>query len=93
MQNHYLKNNEVEAVLAMLRAQVETPPLFQARCERCHGLATEFARESLELRDGVVFGRESGQPISEFLSHHARLTEDQAAFFTAVLTRVKQEVE
>lgn len=93
MQNHYLKNNEIEPVLAMLRAQVETPPLFQARCEHCHGLAAELARRSLEFRHGIVYGRETGQPLREFLEHHVKLEADQVEFFTALLTRVKHEVD
>ena len=47
LRNHYLNDDLVAQVSDMLRAQVETPPLFGTRCARCHGNAAEFARASL----------------------------------------------
>jgi hypothetical protein len=93
MQNHYLKNSEIDPVLVMLQAQAVTEPLFQTRCQGCHGNAAEFARDHLELREGVVYGRGTQQPVGEFLRQHARLSADEAAFFTNLLTRVHGEVQ
>ena len=93
LQNHYFKNSEIEPVLAMLLAQVSSEPLFKERCLGCHGTASELARQSLELREGIVYVRRSGQPVSEFLRHHAGLQEPELAFFADLLARVTRETE
>lgn len=44
--------------------------LWDGQCGGCHGHAGDFARQALDLRDGVVFGRASGQKLDDFLVRH-----------------------
>lgn len=61
----------VVAVLAALPAGAEDlHALWDGQCGGCHGHAGDFARQALELRDGVVFGRSSGQKLDGFLIRH-----------------------
>lgn len=90
--NHYPPSGEVDAVYRMLLAQVNTPPRFKEECERCHATAAEFARASMYLMDDVIFGRESGQPIRQFLVHHRRLQQADVDFFSSLLERVVREI-
>lgn len=90
--NHYLTESEVDAVYDMLLAQATNPPRFRDECSRCHHSAAEFVRNSLDLRDGVLYNRTSGLPIRGFLNSHQKLTSDDAEFFDRLLTRVAQEI-
>lgn len=92
MQNHYLMESEVDAVYNMLLAQADIPPRFQDECSKCHGTAADFVRNSLELRDDVLFSRESGTPTREFLENHRKLIPADIEFFIDNLTRVANEV-
>lgn len=92
MGNHYLADSEVDAVYEMLLAQASTHARFKDECGSCHESAARFVRRSIELRDGVIYGRESGRPVGRFLEHHRGLDSDDAEFFTEVLTRVAREV-
>lgn len=94
LEHHYLPQDLVQPMYDMLLAQAETAPEFKQRCGRCHETAAELARESLEQRDGVLMGRESGRPVADFLPRHAklRLTAEETDFFVRLLTRVEREV-
>jgi hypothetical protein len=90
--NHYLASEEVDAVYAMLLAQAGNPPRFGDECASCHGTAAGFARASLEFREGLLYGRDSGSPVSGFLEQHRSLSREDVQYFTALLTRVAGEV-
>lgn len=49
LRQHYLADELVAPVMAMLTAQISTPALFAQRCAGCHGTAADFARKSLVL--------------------------------------------
>jgi hypothetical protein len=44
--------------------------LFQQRCGDCHEGAGKLAEESLFIVDGVLFGRDSGRDIRDYLADH-----------------------
>ncbi len=92
LSNHFLPLQDVDAVYAMLLAQAQTTPKFKQTCGGCHQSAAQFARDSLFLRSGVLYGRRSGQPVEAFLQDHRNLSGADAAFFAALLTRVANEV-
>lgn len=93
LRNHFLAAEEVEAVHAMLLAQASSNPQFKERCSGCHQSAAQFARDTLLFRSGVLYGRKSQQPVEEFLQSHRNNSAEDAAFFSALLTRVAREVE
>ena len=93
LRNHGLAGGQVEPMLAMLAAQIETTPVFAPKCGGCHGTAADFARRSLESRDGVLTGRANGKPVAAFLKSHGGLAADQIAPLVQTLTRVLGEVE
>ncbi len=92
MRNHYLTDSEVDAVYNMLLAQASNQARFKNECSSCHESAAEFVRNSLELRDGVLHGRESGRPVRHFLYRHRELDPGDIEFFEKLLTRVANEV-
>ena len=92
LKNHYLTDELVEPVTAMLVAQATAAPLFQARCAGCHGNAADFARKSLLLQDGVVTGKASGRPVDEYLRKHGGLAPEDIEPMVETLTRVLGEV-
>ena len=92
LSNHYLAENEVDAVHDMLLAQAVTEPRFRSNCSGCHDTAAEFVRSSIELRDGVSYGRRSGKKVIDFLREHQGLHEKEIDFYVEVLTRVAREV-
>ncbi|MEN8108597.1 MAG: hypothetical protein ABFS22_11395 [Pseudomonadota bacterium] len=92
LHNHYLAGNEVDAVYNMLLAQANNQARFKGECVSCHDAAAKFVRNSLELRDGVLYSRNSGRPVSRFLGHHMELNPDDVEFFINLLMRVAHEV-
>jgi len=92
LHNHYLAGNEVDAVYNMLLAQANNQARFKGECASCHDTAARFVRSSLELRDGVLYSRNSGVSISRFLDHHMELDPDDVEFFINLLTRIAHEV-
>ena len=91
MTNHYLTDELVAPVMQMLTAQVTTRPLFKQHCAGCHGAATEFARESLVLRDGKAVGRKGGRAVVEYLRTHGGLAPADIPVMAATLERVLRE--
>lgn len=92
LRNHYLTDDLVAPVLQMLQAQATTAPLFKEKCAGCHGSASAFARESLEMRGGVLIGRASQRPVRDYLQQHGKLAPSQVAPMVATLERVLGEV-
>jgi len=92
LHNHYLAGSHVDEVYTMLLAQAVTPPRFAEECRTCHGSAADFVRDSLVIRDGVLHGRTSSEPVREFLAGHRGLEDADAAFFAELLERVAREV-
>lgn len=92
LRNHYLPEEAVEPVVAMLLAQAGTTAQFAQRCRSCHDNAATFARASVRFQDGELLGVATGQPVASFLRRHQSLTADEAVFFTGLLERVRREV-
>ncbi len=78
---------ESEAIYAMLLAQIQTAPAYEQKCAGCHESAAEFAKASLEVRNGVFFGRKRAQPLADILKRHGKLTADEIPVVVDVLTR------
>ena len=92
LHNHYLAGKEVDGIYNMLLAQANTPPRFQQECSECHGIASEFVRESLILRDGELFSRKLQSSTRSFLGNHRKLNAEDVDFFVKQLTRVAHEI-
>lgn len=92
LHQHYLADDLVAPVTAMLLAQATTTPLFKSHCAACHGDAAALARKSLLMKDGVLTGKAGGQPVSDFLRTHGGLAPDEVPAMTATLQRVLGEV-
>lgn len=92
LHQHYLADELVAPVMAMLTAQVTTPALFAQRCVACHGTAADFVRKSLALRQGELVGKDSGRPVAQTLLTHGKLTEQEASLVVESLRRVHLEV-
>jgi len=92
LRNHYAPDREVEAIYAMLLAQVTTAPRFKAECSNCHDSASQFIRNSIIVQDGELISRYSGESVREFMQTHRRLNRDDIEFFINLLTRVAGEV-
>ena len=76
----------------MLLAQATTKPRFKDECGSCHETAAKLVRDTLELRDGVLYSRDSGDPVRRFLNHHRDLDLNDVEFFVQLLTRVAHEI-
>lgn len=92
LHNHYLTESEVDAVYDMLLAQSRNQARFKVECGGCHAIAAKLVRTTLELRDGMLYGRQSGRLVRTFLAHHRELDPDDIEFYTNLLTRVAHEV-
>lgn len=90
--NHGVPAARVKPVYDMLLAQARTGRQFAARCAGCHETAAALVRDSLEMRDGVLTGRETGRPVAEYMKRHARLPPDEVTFFVDLLNRIEGEV-
>lgn len=70
----------------------EQPGLFRERCGACHEGAGVLAKQSLVVVDGVLFGKDSGRDIRDFLpGHFGRLTEPQLGAVYSALLRVVRD--
>lgn len=92
LRNHYLTPDLYEPAMAMLTAQAKNPPLFSRKCSGCHDTAAEFARKSLDVKNNVLMGRDSGKPVIEYLKKHGKVTPEEAATLVQTLKRVHGEV-
>ena len=93
LHQHVLADELVAPVIAMLTAQVNTPPVYAAKCAGCHGAASAFARASLDLRDGVPVARRSGRTLQAVLQPgHGGLSADEQRVVVDSLARVRREV-
>jgi hypothetical protein len=92
LKQHYLADEMVETVMAMLRGQATTPPLFRQHCASCHGRASSFARESLVLEGGVLKGRTGARVVAQLLRAHGDLDAAEVPVVVESLTRVLGEV-
>lgn len=90
--NHYLAGNDVDAIYNMLLAQAVSQARFKDECAGCHGSAAGFVRSSLELCEGMLYGRNSGRPVDGFLSQHMALGAADVVFYNNLLTRIANEV-
>lgn len=90
---HHMPASGLQApVVAMLTAQVSTPPTFKAECGACHGTAADFARRSLVQRQGVLTGQDTGRPVADYLRRHGGLAPQEIAPMVQSLERVHREV-
>lgn len=89
---HYLTDELVAPVMAMLAAQAATAPRFKEQCGNCHGTAADFSRKSLVVEQGVLKGRKSGQPVSDYLARHGGLAPAEVSPMVKTLERVLGEV-
>lgn len=92
LRQHYLTDELLVPVMQMLQAQATATPLFKEKCAGCHGSASAFARESLEMRGGVLIGRTSQRPVRDYLQRHGKLAPGEVAPMVATLERVLGEV-
>jgi hypothetical protein len=92
MGNHYLSEEEVDAVYQMLFSLATSPGKYRKECNSCHDIAAEFVRSKLVLRDGTLYGRGTGRPVHEFLEVHRGLEPEDVDFYMELLTRVAGEV-
>jgi len=92
LRNHYLTEELVAPVRAMLMAQLTTKPLFGQKCAGCHGNAAAFARQSLSVVNGVLVGRASGIKVRDYLASHGRLEPHDVPILLDTLLRVRHEV-
>jgi hypothetical protein len=90
--SHYLADSEVDATFNMLLSQASSQARFKNACSGCHDTAAKFVRRSTEFKIGVLYARESEQPVRDFLEQHQNLQPDDVEFFTMLLTRVADEV-
>ena len=93
LQNHYLSGHSVEPVYNMLLAQAGNESRFKIECSKCHDNAANFVRSSLVLRDDVLYGRDTGLPIREFLTTHRKLHQQDIEYYLQQLTRIYKEVK
>lgn len=92
LHNHYLADDLVGPVMAMLAAQVTTPPLFRAKCGGCHGSGAEFVRESLVWQGGRLVGQTSGRDVADTLRGHGGLRPTELKTVTDSLARIAREI-
>ena len=92
LHNHYLAGKHVDAIYAMLLAQASVTPRFKPECSGCHQSAAVFVRNSLILKDAVLYSNKLETPVSNFLVTHRGLNAEDIEFFIKQLTRVANEV-
>lgn len=92
LSQHYVADELVQPIIAMLAAQVGAAPRFLEQCGGCHGKAAEFARQSLVREQGVLKGRQSGRPVAMLLRGHGELADGDVPAMVNTLERVHAEV-
>ncbi|HRD76754.1 MAG TPA: hypothetical protein PK264_12590 [Hyphomicrobiaceae bacterium] len=71
-------------------AQSAGDAAYERRCSKCHGALAEFAKSDLEVRDGVLVGRQSHTAVAEYLKNHGRA---RASEISALVERLRQVLE
>lgn len=93
LRQHYLNDDMVDPVMAMLRAQAGTPvPVFKQKCASCHESAAALVRGSLEMRQGTLVAKSDGRPLAQLLQKHGGLDPSEIAPMVKTLERVWGEV-
>ena len=92
LHNHYLAGKEVDSIYAMLLAEASTKPRFKQECSTCHKTAVEFVRESITIRDGILYSSKLETPVRDYLVSHRDLKEEDVEFFMKQLSRLAHEV-
>jgi hypothetical protein len=92
LRTHHLTPDLYAPTIAMLTAQAQAEPLFKQRCSGCHGTAAEFARKSLEMKNGELHGKKSAMPVKDFLKNHFNPPPEEVRELIENLTRVLGEV-
>lgn len=92
LQNHYLTDQLVDDVSAMLLAQLSHSARFNKECATCHKNAASFVREKLQFQNAVLEIKKTGNSVKRFLNKHRHLTDEDIEFYTALLYRVAKEV-
>lgn len=85
--HHDLTTDLHTPVIAMLKAQVQFPRVFAAKCAGCHGTAADFARASLRLEKDVRIGKRSGQPVIGDLENEGGVNASRAPAVVESLRR------
>lgn len=92
LRNHYLADALVPRVMAMLAAQVATPPHYATRCAGCHGRASDLVRDRLILEGGRLLTRTGRRDVGTLLQSHGGLVADEQGVVLQSLIRVLGEV-
>ena len=93
LQQHYLQNNEIDAVYDMLLAQASTPAHFKEQCGACHASAAQLMRAApLLRRNGQLLRQNTPQSLHDFMQQHVDLSPEQVQFFVELLDRLDREV-
>ncbi|WP_374675431.1 hypothetical protein [Ideonella sp.] len=92
LRTHHLTPAFHGPVIAMLAAQVQTRPVYAARCARCHGPAASLVRQALRWDGREWVGREGGQPLQRLLARHGGVPEADVPVLAGTLRRVATEV-
>lgn len=92
LRQHHTADALVPPVLAMLRAQRETPPLYREHCLRCHGRASDFVRGELAWQDGQLVSRAGMRPVAPLLQRHGALAADERVPLLRSLERIAGEI-
>ncbi|MEZ5862285.1 MAG: hypothetical protein R3D28_25510 [Geminicoccaceae bacterium] len=89
--NHHTTPATLGPIIAMLTAQVNTPPVYAERCARCHGPAADLVRRSVARQDGQPVLATSGRPLADFLARHGGLEPDELDTILESLDRLIDE--
>ena len=92
LEHHYLTPDLHQPVVAMLKAQATTVPVFASKCGGCQGTAADFARQSLSIQQRTLVGKKTGKPVADYLKQHGGVSPAEAKSVTEVLQRLVGEV-
>lgn len=69
-------------------SQAQTPAperIWQDKCSRCHGAASHFASQSLDLAEDVPVLRHDRRRLEAFLTGHGRLSPEEISAVSRML--------
>ncbi|MGI9334546.1 MAG: hypothetical protein ACR2RL_15475 [Gammaproteobacteria bacterium] len=95
LQNHHAAGADSSpSVYEMLLTQAGIEARFQSECTACHATAVDLVRRHLVMRDGIMYGRTSRQPLARFLIGHRNLVaEKDVPYFLELLRVVETQVD